>query len=94
MHNTTDLVFATSLVLMTSLLGLTGTLLNSRPLLAFYAILLFPCFVALLIPAYVAYKRAAFELDRKMNLAWSEWWDERVKLVVQNSVRSSYSRLS
>ncbi|KZV92563.1 hypothetical protein EXIGLDRAFT_614208 [Exidia glandulosa HHB12029] len=81
------LISATLLLLLTSMLGLSGTLLNSRPILAFYAILLFPAFIALLIPAYVSYKRATFDLERKMNLAWSEWWDDRAKSIVQNSLR-------
>ncbi|EJD50891.1 hypothetical protein AURDEDRAFT_57877 [Auricularia subglabra TFB-10046 SS5] len=80
------LLFATLLVLVTSIIGMTGTLLSSRPILAFYAMLLFPAFVSLLIPAYAAYKRANFSLDRKLNLAWSQWWTDRSRLVVQNSL--------
>lgn len=93
-HLVAVVLSATLLILVTSLLGLTGTLLNSRPILAFYAILLFPSFVALLIPAYTAYKRASFNLDGKLNLGWSEWWDDQAKLVIQNSVRVLSSRHS
>lgn len=80
------LTLASSIVLLTFLFGLTGTLLNSRPLLAVYALLLWPAFIAILAIGYTSYKRAAFALDRKLNMAWSEWYTPLGRLVVQDSL--------
>ena len=65
---------------------MTGTLLNSRTILAFYALLLWPSFVSVLVVGYASYKREAFSLDRKLNLAWSQWYDDLGRLVIQESV--------
>jgi len=68
--------------------GLTGTLLNSRSILAFYALLLWPSFVSILVVGYTSYKREAFSLDRKLNMAWSQWYDDLGRLLIQESVRN------
>lgn len=86
--NPSVLLMGTLLLVFTSLLGLAGTLLNSRPILAFYALLLFPSLLTILIAAYTAFKRANFSLDLKLNLAWSEWYSADSRLVIQNSVSS------
>ena len=39
---------ASALLLFTFIVGMTGTILNSRPILAMYALLLWPAFIALL----------------------------------------------
>jgi len=67
-------------------------LLNARPLLALYSVLLVPCFITLILPAYCAYNRANMNLEGKMNLAWSQWWapPSTVRLTVQNGVRRSF----
>ncbi|KAI9066027.1 hypothetical protein FKP32DRAFT_1566765 [Trametes sanguinea] len=83
------LVFITlsaSILLFTALIGFSGTLLNSRPLLAVYALLLWPAFISLLVIGYTAYKRAAFALDRKLNLAWSQWYTPLGRRVVQDAL--------
>ncbi|EJC98468.1 uncharacterized protein FOMMEDRAFT_43121, partial [Fomitiporia mediterranea MF3/22] len=76
-----------SLLLLASLTGLTGTLLNSRPLLAIYSLLLWPAFISLLSVGYVTYKRTTFALDRKLNLAWSQWYTDAGRAVIQESLR-------
>jgi hypothetical protein len=76
-----------SILLFTSVTGFCGTLLHSRSLLALYAILLWPSFISLLTIGYVTYKRDAFALDRKLNLAWSEWYSPVARLVIQESLQ-------
>lgn len=81
------ITLASSILLFTSLLGFTGTLLNSRPILALYALLLWPALASILAVGYVAYKRSAYSLDRKLNLAWSQWYTELGRLMIQDSLR-------
>ncbi|KAI0763550.1 hypothetical protein BD413DRAFT_606549 [Trametes elegans] len=81
------ITLAASILLLTFLVGISGVLLNSRPLLAVYALLLWPALLALLAVGYTAYKRSAFALDRKLNLAWSQWYTPRGRAVVQDSLR-------
>ena len=78
---------AASMLLFTALLGMTGTLLNSRPILAVYALLLWPAFISLLSVGYVAYKRDAFSLDHKLNLSWSRHYDTLGRLIIQDSLQ-------
>lgn len=80
--------------LTTAFLGLTGTMLNSRPILAFYNVLLWPTLAAILIVGYTSYKKQALNLDRKLNQAWSQFLDDAGRLRVQNSVSSSVKLLS
>jgi hypothetical protein len=72
--------------LVTSLLGLTGTMLNSRPILAFYNLLLWPTMIAILVVGYHSYRKQALNLDRKLNQAWSQFLDDAGRLRVQNNV--------
>ncbi|KAJ6455072.1 tetraspanin Tsp2 family [Mycena vitilis] len=81
------LTLASSLLVFTSLVGLSGVLLTSRPLLAAYALLLWPAFVALVAIGYVAYKRTTFALDHKLNLAWSQYYTPLGRLRVQDALR-------
>ncbi|KAJ7626635.1 tetraspanin Tsp2 family [Mycena polygramma] len=81
------LTLAGSLLVFTSLVGLSGVLLTSRPLLAVYALLLWPAFVALVAIGYVAYKRTTFALDHKLNLAWSQYYTPLGRLRVQDALR-------
>lgn len=81
------ITLASSILLFTALLGFTGTLLNSRPILAIYALLLWPALISILAVGYAAYKRSAYSLDRKLNLAWSQWYTELGRLMIQDSLR-------
>lgn len=78
---------AAGIMLLTSLLGISGTLLNSRPILAFYSLLLWPTFVSTLIVGYTAYKRHTFNLDGKLSQGWSEMYDSNGRAIIQNTVR-------
>lgn len=79
--------WAGSLLLFNSLVGWTGTLLNSRPLLAVYALLLWPSFMSILAVGYTSYRRATFSLDRKLNFSWSQYYTSFGRLLIQNSLQ-------
>jgi len=76
-----------SVLLFTALLGMTGTLLNSRPILAVYTLFLWPAFISLLSVGYVAYKRDALSLDHKLNLSWSRRYNRLDRLMIQDSLQ-------
>ncbi|KAI0693864.1 hypothetical protein C8T65DRAFT_585451 [Cerioporus squamosus] len=80
------LTLASSILLLTALVGLSGTILNSRPLLAIYALLLWPAFFSLLALGYPSYKRYSFALDRKLSRAWSEWYTPLGRLAIQDAL--------
>lgn len=77
---------SSALLLLTFLIGITGTILNSRPILAIYAFLLWPAFASVLAIGYTGYKRSTFALDRKLNLAWSQWYTPLERLIIQNTL--------
>ncbi|QRV92367.1 tetraspanin family protein [Ceratobasidium sp. AG-Ba] len=77
---------ASLIVLGTSIFGICGTLLNNRPLLAVYCVLLWPSFVGILVIGYSAYRRAAFALPNKLDQAWSQKWGSEDRLVLQYSL--------
>ncbi|KAK8866070.1 hypothetical protein IAR55_001221 [Kwoniella newhampshirensis] len=81
------LTLASLLCIFASLIGLTGVLLNSRPILAFYNLLLWPTLLSMCLVGYTSYKRGALQLDRKLNQAWSQFLDDGERLRVQNSLR-------
>ncbi|KAH9922923.1 uncharacterized protein B0H18DRAFT_1120643 [Fomitopsis serialis] len=59
------ITLSSSILLLCFLVGISGTILNSRPILA----------------------RDAFSLDRKLNLAWSQWYTPLGRLILQDSLR-------
>lgn len=81
------ITLASSILLLTFVMGISGTILNSRPILAVYAVLLWPALLSILAIGYTSYKRYAFALDRKLNLAWSQWYTPVGRLIIQNSLR-------
>ncbi|KAJ7162934.1 tetraspanin Tsp2 family [Mycena filopes] len=81
------LTLAGSILVFTALVGLSGLLLNSRPILAVYTFLLWPAFASLAAIGYLAYKRATFALDHKLNMAWSQYYTARGRLAVQDALR-------
>ncbi|GBE85149.1 predicted protein [Sparassis crispa] len=81
------ITLASSILLLTFLVGISGTILNSRPILAIYALLLWPAFISMLVIGYTSYKRWAFSLDRKLNLAWSQWYTPLGRLIIQDTLR-------
>jgi hypothetical protein len=78
---------AASIQVFTCLVGLCGVILNSRPILAVYCLLLWPSFISLAVVGYASYKRTEFALDKKLNLAWSQWYNAYDRLAIQNSLR-------
>lgn len=81
-----DITLASSMCLVTALVGLVGTMLNSRPILAIYNLLLWPSLAAVLVIGYTTYRKQALNLDRKLNQAWSQFYDDAARLRLQNSV--------
>ncbi|ORX36065.1 hypothetical protein BD324DRAFT_682202 [Kockovaella imperatae] len=80
------LTLASVLCIFSFLVGLTGILLNSRPILAFYNLLLWPTFLSMAIVGYTAYKRGNLQLDRKLNQAWSRAFSDKDRLTIQNEL--------
>ncbi|UZJ55192.1 hypothetical protein CBS101457_004512 [Exobasidium rhododendri] len=87
----TDLIIllsvASSLCLLSSMVGLSGTILNSRPILALYAFVLWPSLLSLLTVGYISYKRNNLRLDLKLNQTWSRYMDDLSRLRVQEILR-------
>ncbi|GAA5956023.1 hypothetical protein JCM3765_000073 [Sporobolomyces pararoseus] len=75
---------AAFVLLLTSLLGLSGTLLNSRPLLAIYAVLLWPCLAVMLVVGYISYRRASLNLEGKLDQLWSQALSAAGRKVIQD----------
>jgi hypothetical protein len=65
------------------MVGITGTLLNSRPILAVYVLLLFPSFLSFVSVGYLTYKKANFSLDAKVSEAWHHWYSPSARTVLQ-----------
>ena len=80
------ITFSSSLLLLSSLVGVTGTLLNSRPILAVYVLLLFPSFISFVSVGYVTYKKAGFSLDAKASEAWNLWYSAGARTVLQGAL--------
>lgn len=80
------ITFSSSLLLLASLVGVTGTLLNSRPILAVYVLLLFPSFISFVSVGYVTYKKASFSLDAKVSEAWNIWYSAGARTVLQGAL--------
>ena len=80
------LTFSSSLSLLASLVGITGTLLNSRPILAVYVLLLFPAFLSFVSVGYLTYKKATFFLDAKVSEAWHLWYSPGARTVLQGAL--------
>ncbi|GAA5937654.1 hypothetical protein JCM10213_008425 [Rhodosporidiobolus nylandii] len=74
---------ASLITLLVSLLGLSGTLLHSRPQLAFYAFLLWPCLALQLVVLYLSYRRSHQNLEGKLDEAWSRFLDPLAREVIQ-----------
>jgi hypothetical protein len=66
--------------------GITGTLLNSRPILAVYVLLLFPSFLSFVSVGYLTYKKANFFLDAKVSEAWHHWYSPSARTVLQGAL--------
>jgi len=68
------------------MVGITGTLLNSRPILAVYVLILFPSFLSFVSVGYLTYKKANFSLDAKVSEAWHHWYSPSARTVLQGAL--------
>ncbi|KIM74777.1 hypothetical protein PILCRDRAFT_693400 [Piloderma croceum F 1598] len=75
-----------SLLIFAAFIGTTGVFLESRPLLATYAIFLWPGLISMVAVGYVTYKRSTFALDHKLDLAWSQWYTSEGRLLIQDAL--------
>jgi hypothetical protein len=80
------ITMTSSILLFTSLIGLSGTLLNSRPILAVYALLMWPAMLSILAIGYSSYRRYSLSLDHKLNLSWSRYYTPVGRRVIQDSL--------
>ena len=78
---------ASGCVLFASSVGITGALLNSRPILTFYNLLLWPSLLSTAIVGYSSYKSRAFNLSGKINQMWTQSWTDQDKTLIQEVVR-------
>jgi len=74
-------------LLFTSMFGIVGTLLNSRPILAIYALLLWPSMLSVLAVGYSSYRRASFSLDQKLGFSWSRYYTPLGRRIIQDSLQ-------
>lgn len=68
------------------MLGGTGVILNSRPILAVYTLALWPTFICLMAIGYITYRREAFALEHKLDFAWSQFYTPAGRLAIQDSL--------
>ena len=80
---------AASMMVLTSLIGFSGILLNNRPFLAVYSFLLWVCLGLMVSPGYIAYKQRTFNLEGKINLQWSRLLGTDGRLRIQDAVSLS-----
>lgn len=80
------LTLSGSILIFVAMIGFSGCILNSRPILAVYALLLWPALISMLVVGYISYKRYTFNLDSKLSMAWSEYYTDLGRLVIQNSL--------
>lgn len=77
---------AASIAVLTSLIGWSGILLNSRPFLAVYTVFLWITFMFVITPGYMTYKRREFNLEGKLNSQWSKGIGTIGRLRIQNQL--------
>ncbi|KAF7793577.1 hypothetical protein EIP86_004691 [Pleurotus ostreatoroseus] len=77
---------AASIGVFTSLIGWSGILLNNRAFLAWYSFLLWVTFAFLVTPGYITYKKRTFNLEGKINSAWSRSLGIDGRLRIQNQL--------
>lgn len=81
------LTLASLLCVFSAFVGMTGLVLDSRPILAFYNLLLWPALLSLCLVGYTSYKRGNMQLDRKLNQSWSQFLDDEQRLRIQNTLK-------
>lgn len=76
-----------SAMVFTALVGIFGLFLNSRPFLAAYIILLCFGLLSLVMVGYASYRKVAFSLDHKLDMAWSQSYTTYGRLLIQDSLQ-------
>jgi len=71
----------------TALLGYSGLLLNFRPFLAVYTVLLWVSLAFIVAPGYITYKKKTFNLEGKINLQWSRQLGTMGRLRIQDALK-------
>jgi hypothetical protein len=71
----------------TALLGYSGLLLNFRPFLAVYTVLLWVSLGFIVAPGYITYKKKTFNLEGKINLQWSRQLGTLGRLRIQDALK-------
>ncbi|KAJ7062787.1 hypothetical protein C8F01DRAFT_104152 [Mycena amicta] len=87
--NRPELVLSTlaaSMALLTALVGWAGIMLNNRGFLAVYTFFLWISFALLVIPGYITFKKAKFNLEGKVNKQWSTGLGSMGRLRIQNQL--------
>ncbi|WVR04646.1 hypothetical protein IAU60_001657 [Kwoniella sp. DSM 27419] len=88
--NRTELIISTvaaSMIVLTSLIGYAGIVLNNRAFLAVYTLLLWICLGLMVTPGYMTYKQKTFNLEGKINSQWSRDLGEQGRLRIQDALR-------
>ncbi|KAG6919630.1 hypothetical protein DXG01_003494 [Tephrocybe rancida] len=75
-----------AMLLFISIVGICGVFLDSRPILALYALLLWPGLMSIAAIGYTSYHRVTYALDHKMNLSWSRYLTPLGRLLVQDAL--------
>jgi len=83
-----DITLASSLHLVTSVVGFMGAIMLSRTIVVCYTVLLLPNAAALLAIGCVAYQRHAFSLSAYLSRLWAQL-DGNARDVIQGTVRVS-----
>ena len=78
---------AAALIVLTSLIGYSGIVLNNRAFLAVWTLLLWVCLGLMVAPGYMTYKRKTFNLEGKINLQWSRNLGSEGRLRIQDALR-------
>ncbi|WVW78427.1 hypothetical protein I302_100381 [Kwoniella bestiolae CBS 10118] len=88
--NRTELIISTVaavMIVLTSLIGYAGILLNNRAFLAVYTVLLWVCLALMVTPGYMTYKQKTFNLEGKINSQWSRALGSEGRLRIQDALR-------
>ncbi|OCF76953.1 tetraspanin Tsp2 [Kwoniella mangroviensis CBS 8886] len=88
--NRTELIISTiaaAVIVLSSLIGYAGILLNNRAFLAVYTLLLWICLALMVTPGYMTYKQKTFNLEGKINSQWSRALGSEGRLRIQDALR-------
>ncbi|WVQ98074.1 hypothetical protein IAU59_005196 [Kwoniella sp. CBS 9459] len=88
--NRTELIISTvagAFIVLTSLIGFAGILLNNRAFLAVFTLFLWFCLALMVTPGYMTYKQRTFNLEGKINSQWSRNLGTEGRLRIQDALR-------